>query len=65
MLTNALPKVNVPVNPLQLRKALGLIHVTELGMVRESVNPEQPQKAEVPMKVTASLRLKLEKPVHL
>ena len=65
MLSKAFPRVNVPVNPLQLWNALGSITVTELGIVREPVKPKQPQNAEVPMDVTASLRFKLEKPLHL
>ena len=65
MLSNACPRVSVSVKPLQLLNALGAILLTELGMVSEPEKPSQPQKAEVPMDVTASPRVKLEKPLHL
>jgi hypothetical protein len=65
MLSNAFPRVSVSVKPLQLLNAFGSMLVTELGMVSEPLKPLHPQKAEVPMEVTALLMVKPEKPVHL
>ena len=37
-----LPRVSVPVNPVQIAKAKMPIEVTEFGMVSEPVKPLQP-----------------------